>query len=145
MNNIKNVLSNEELNRINEYFRLSNYIGASCIFLQNNVLLKRELEFSDVKPRLVGHWGTGPGQSFILTHLNRIIKKYDLNMIYIIGPGHGGQAPLTNAYLEGSLESIYPEYTKDEKGLQLLCKKFSFPKGFSSHVKFQEVFMKVVN
>ena len=134
MTNIKNVLSNEELDRINKYFQLSNYICASSIFLQDNVLLKRKLEFNDIKPRLVGHWGTGPGQSFIFTHLNRIINKYNLNMIYIVGPGHGGQAALTNAYLEGSLETIYPEYTKDEKGLQLLCKKFSFPKGFSSHV-----------
>jgi len=130
----KKVLSQEELEILNKYFRVSNYIGASSLFLQDNVLLKRDLRFEDIKPRLVGHWGTGPGQSFIFTHLNRIIKKYDLNMIYIVGPGHGGQAALTNAYLEGSLERIYPEYTKDEKGLQLLCKKFSFPKGFSSHV-----------
>ena len=132
--NHKNVLSNEELERLNKYFRVSNYIGASCLFLQDNVLLKRPLEFKDIKARLVGHWGSGPGQSFIFTHLNRIINKYDLNMIYIVGPGHGGQAALTNAYLEGSLTEIYPEYTQDEKGLTLLCKKFSFPKGFSSHV-----------
>jgi len=132
--NHKNVLSNKELERINKFFNISNYIGASCLFLQDNVLLKRELDYSDIKARLVGHWGSGPGQSFIFTHLNRIINKYDLNMIYIVGPGHGGQAALTNAYLEGSLRENYPEYTMDEKGLTLLCKKFSFPKGFSSHV-----------
>lgn len=129
-----NILDKKELNLIDRYFRLENYICASSIYLKNNVLLRTPLTIDNIKSRLVGHWGTGPGQSFIFAHLNRIIKKYDLNMIYIIGPGHGGQAALTHSYLEGTLTKYYPEYTQDEKGLEKLCKNFSFPKGFSSHV-----------
>ncbi len=133
-NKVHNILSKEELNLIDRYFRLENYICASCLYLKENVLLRNPLTLDNIKSRLVGHWGTGPGQSFIFAHLNRVIKKYDLNMMYIVGPGHGGQAALTNSYLDGSLSEFYPEYTEDEKGLEKLCKDFSFPQGFSSHV-----------
>lgn len=128
------VLSQEELNLIDKYFRLENYICTSCLYLRDNVLLKDKLDLKNIKERLVGHWGTSPGQSFIFAHLNRIIKKYDLNMIYIIGPGHGGQAALTNSFIEGSLSEIYPEYPRNLNGLERLCRNFSYPKGFSSHV-----------
>ncbi len=100
----------------------------------DNPLLKRPLKKEDIKSKVVGHWGTVPGQNFIYTHLNRIIKKYDLNMIYISGPGHSGQAMISNAYLEGTYTEIYPQFTQDESGLRNLCKSFSFPGGTSSHV-----------
>lgn len=127
------VLSNEELENINKYFRAANYLSACQMYLMDNPLLKRELLLSDIKPKLVGHWGTVPGQNFIYTHLNRIINKYDLDMIYISGPGHGGQASITNVYLEGTYSEIYPNITEDEEGLRKLCKQFSFPGGTSSH------------
>ncbi len=127
------ILSNEELERLDKYFRVANYLSASQMYLVDNPLLKRELKISDIKKKIVGHWGTVPGQNFIYTHLNRVIKKYDLNMIYISGPGHGGQASITNTYLEGTYSEVYPNITEDEEGLKKLCKQFSFPGGTSSH------------
>ncbi len=127
-------ITNKELNLLDAYFRASNYLSVGQLYLLSNPLLKRKLTLDDIKHKLVGHWGTVPGQNFIYTHLNRIIKKYDLNMIYISGPGHGGNALISNTYLEGTYSEIYPNITYDEKGLQKLFKQFSFPGGVSSHV-----------
>jgi len=127
-------LKKKELQGLKNYLAAANYLSVGQLYLWDNPLLKRKLELTDVKPNLVGHWGTAPGQNFIYTHLNRIIKKYDLNMIYISGPGHGGQAMVANTYLEGSYTEIYPEITMDEEGLKKLFKQFSFPGGVSSHV-----------
>lgn len=127
-------LSNEELNLIDKYFRAANYLSAGQLYLLDNPLLKRPLDINDIKPNVVGHWGTVPGQNFIYVHLNRIIKKYDLDMIYISGPGHGGNAIVSNTYLEGSYSEVYPNITRDEEGMKKLFKQFSFPDGISSHV-----------
>ena len=131
---MEKILSDEMLYKIDAYFRACNYLSAGQLYLLDNPLLKRKLEFSDVKTNIVGHWGTVPGQNFIYVHLNRIIKKYDLNMIYISGPGHGGNALIANTYLEGSYSEIYPNITEDELGMKKLFKQFSFPGGVSSHV-----------
>ena len=128
------VLSDTEIKRINNYWAATNYLSICQIYLKDNVLLKRPLEFSDVKNKLIGHWGTAPGQNFIYAHLNRIIKDYNLDMIYISGPGHGGQAMIANSYLEEVYTNVYPEITQDEEGLTKLCKQFSYPGGVSSHV-----------
>ena len=128
------LLSDTELKNINRYWMATNYLSICQIYLRDNVLLKRPLEFSDVKTKLIGHFGTVPGQNFIYAHLNRIIKKYNLDMIYVSGPGHGGQAMIANSYLEEVYSSIYPDITLDEKGLTKLCKQFSYPGGVSSHV-----------
>mgnify|MGYP005763748261 FL=1 len=130
---MKEILTKEELKKIDAYFRACNYLSVGQLYLMNNPLLKRPLKMSDVKPNVVGHWGTAPGQNFVYTHLNRIIKKYDLNMIYISGPGHGGQAVVSNVYLEGTYSEVYPNITEDEEGLKKLFKQFSFPGGISSH------------
>lgn len=131
---MENVLSQEELKKIDAYFRACNYLSVGQLYLLDNPLLKRPLTFRDIKPNVVGHWGTAPGQNFIYVHLNRIIKKYDLDMIYISGPGHGGQAIVANTYLEGTYSEIYPNITEDEEGMKKLFKQFSFPGGISSHV-----------
>lgn len=128
------VLSKKELNRMDAYFRALNYLSVAQLYLLDNPLLKRELLITDVKPNVVGHWGTAPGQNFIYMHLNRVIKKFNLKMIYLSGPGHGGQAMIANNYLEGVYTRFYPEITEDEEGLKKLCKQFSFPGGVSSHV-----------
>ena len=130
----KVTLSNEELTIIDGYFRAANYISAASLYLKENPLMKRSLQFSDIKTKLVGHWGSAPGQNFIYTHCNRVIKENNLNMLWISGPGHSGQATMSNVYLEGTYSEIYPEYTLDEKGLKHFMKKFSFPGGTSSHV-----------
>ncbi len=127
-------LSAELLSKMNAYWRAANYLSAGQIYLYDNPLLKEPLKLSQVKPLVVGHWGTTPGQNFIYVHLNRVIKKYDLNMFYISGPGHGGPALVSNTYLEGSYSEIYPDISQDEAGLQKLFKQFSFPGGISSHV-----------
>ena len=127
-------LTNTELNQINNYWMATNYLSVCQLYLWDNVLLKRELSFRDVKPKIVGHWGTAPGQNFIYAHLNRIIKKHNLNMMYISGPGHGGQAMIANSYLEEVYSRVYPDITQDEEGLKKLCRQFSFPGGVSSHV-----------
>ena len=101
-------MKKEELLLLDKYFRASNYLSVGQLYLLDNPLLKRKLTLDDIKKKLVGHWGTVPGQNFIYTHLNRIIKKYDLNMIYISGPGHGGNAMVAQTYLEGSYSEIYP-------------------------------------
>ena len=120
--------------KMDEYFRACNYLSVAQLYLMDNVLLDRELRLSDVKPNVVGHWGTAPGQNFIYVHLNRVINKYKQHMIYISGPGHGGQAIVSNVYLEGTYSEVYTNITEDKDGLQKLCKQFSFPGGISSHV-----------
>ena len=128
------VLNDEMLHKMDEYFRAANYLSAGQLYLLDNPLLKRKLTFDDIKHTIVGHWGTVPGQNFIYLHLNRIIKEYDLNMIYISGPGHGGNAMISNNYLDGTYSEVYPNITEDEEGIKKLFKQFSFPGGVSSHV-----------
>lgn len=127
-------LSPDQLVKIDAYWRAANYLSVAQIYLYDNPLLKKPLKLSDVKPLVVGHWGTTPGQNFIYVHLNRVIKKYDLDMFYISGPGHGGPALVANTYLEGSYSEIYPDISQDKAGLKKLFKQFSFPGGISSHV-----------
>lgn len=124
----------EYLSKLNQYWNAANYLSACQLYLLDNPLLKRSLRKEDVKKKIVGHWGTVPGQTFIYTHLNRIINKYDLNMIYISGPGHGGNAIVSHVYLEGTYSEFYPSVSRDEAGLKKLFKQFSFPGGISSHV-----------
>ena len=128
------VLTPESLARMHAYWRAANYLSVGQIYLYDNPLLKRPLKQTDVKPLVVGHWGTTPGQNFIYVHLNRVIKKYDLDMFYVAGPGHGGPALVGNTYLEGTYSEFYPDITQDEAGLKRLFKQFSFPGGISSHV-----------
>ena len=127
-------LNDNELYKIDAYFRATNYLSLGQLYLKDNPLLKEPLKMEHIKPNVVGHWGTAPGQNFIYVHLNRIIKKHKLNMIYVSGPGHGGQAMVANTYLEGSYSEVYPNITEDEEGLKKLFKQFSFPGGVSSHV-----------
>ena len=115
------------------YWRAANYLSVGQIYLYDNPLLKRPLALADVKHMLLGHWGTTPGQNFIYVHLNRVIKKYDLDMIYVSGPGHGGPAVVGNTYLEGTYSEIYPDISQDEAGLRKLFLQFSFPGGIPSH------------
>src|SRR5471032_905543 len=129
-----NTLDPDLLRRMDAYWRAANYLSVGQLYLYDNPLLKKPLELSHVKPLVVGHWGTTPGQNFIYVHLNRVIKKYDLNMFYVAGPGHGGPALVGNTYLEGSYSEIYPNISQDEAGLKKLFKQFSFPGGISSHV-----------
>jgi xylulose-5-phosphate/fructose-6-phosphate phosphoketolase len=128
-----NTLTPELLHKIDAYWRAANYLSVAQIYLLDNPLLKRPLALTDIKKMLLGHWGTTPGQNFIYVHLNRIIKKYDLDMIYVSGPGHGGPAVVGNTYLEGTYSEIYPHISQDEAGLQKLFKQFSFPGGIPSH------------
>ena len=123
-----------EFKVLDEYFRVVNYLSCAMIYLKSNALLRKPLEMDDIKKKLVGHWGSAPGQNFIYAHLNRVINKYDLNMIYISGPGHSGQAMVANSYIEGTYNEFYPEVTNDLEGLNKLCKSFSFPGGLPSHV-----------
>ncbi len=127
-------LSTEELRKMNAYWRAANYLSVGQLYLRDNPLLRERLKLSHVKSLLLGHWGTTPGQNFIYVHLNRVIKKYDLNMFYISGPGHGGPAIVGNVYLEGTWSEVYPNVTRDETGLKKLFRQFSFPGGISSHV-----------
>jgi xylulose-5-phosphate/fructose-6-phosphate phosphoketolase len=127
-------LSTDLLHGMDAYWRAANYLSVGQIYLYDNPLLKEPLKLSHVKPLVVGHWGTTPGQNFIYVHLNRVIKKYDLDMFYIAGPGHGGPALVANTYLEGTYSEIYPNISQDESGLKRLFKQFSFPGGISSHV-----------
>jgi len=130
-------LSQDELNKINAFWRAANYLSVGQIYLCDNPLLREPLKLEHVKKLLLGHWGTTPGQNFIYAHLNRAIKHNDLNMIYISGPGHGGPAMFGNVYLEGTFSEYYPEVTEDEAGLKKLFKMFSFPGGLSSHASPQ--------
>jgi len=127
-------LSGEMLHKINAYWCAANYLSVGQLYLRDNPLLREPLKLSHVKPMLLGHWGTTPGQNFIYVHLNRIIKKYDLDMFYVAGPGHGGPALVGNTYLEGTYSEIYPDITRDEEGLKKLFTQFSFPGGIPSHV-----------
>ncbi|MEB3150486.1 MAG: phosphoketolase family protein [Sphaerospermopsis sp.] len=127
-------LTDTELQKINAYWRAANYLSVGQIYLLDNPLLKEPLKQDHVKPRLLGHWGTTPGLNFIYVHLNRIIKKYDLNTIYIAGPGHGGPGLVANTYLEGTYSEYYPNISQDAEGMQKLFKQFSFPGGIPSHV-----------
>ena len=127
-------LSAEELRKMHAYWRAANYLSVGQIYLLDNPLLKEPLKRAHVKPRLLGHWGTTPGLNLLYVHLNRVIKKHDLNMIYVIGPGHGGPALVANAYLEGTYSEVYPGIGQDADGMKKLFKQFSFPGGIPSHV-----------
>ena len=127
-------LSQELLKKIDAYWRAANYVSVGQIFLYDNPLLREPLTLEHVKPMLLEHWGTTPGQNFIYAHLNRVINEYNLDMIYMSGPGHGGPALVGNTYLEGTYSEIYPNITQDEEGLKKLFKQFSFPGGIPSHV-----------
>jgi xylulose-5-phosphate/fructose-6-phosphate phosphoketolase len=128
-----NPLSAEDLRKMNAYWRACNYMAAGMIYLRANPLLREPLQVEHIKRRLLGHWGSDPGQSFTWIHLNRLIKKYDLDMIYIAGPGHGAPATLANSYLEGHYSEVYPAISQDEEGLLKFFKQFSFPGGIGSH------------
>ncbi len=127
-------LDQDLLDKMHAYWRAANYLSVGQIYLYDNPLLKQPLQAKHIKPRLLGHWGTTPGLNFIYVHLNRVIKKRDLNMIYIAGPGHGGPALVANTYLEGTYSETYPDISEDEAGLKRLFKQFSFPGGVPSHV-----------
>ncbi len=126
-------LDSELLRRIDAYWRAANYLSVAQIYLRDNPLLERPLALADVKTMLLGHWGTTPGQNFIYVHLNRVINRYNLDMIYVSGPGHGGQAIVGNTYLEGTYSEVYPAITQDRAGLRKLFMQFSFPGGIPSH------------
>lgn len=126
-------LSTEELYQINAYWRACNYLALGMIYLQDNPLLKQPLKPGHIKNRLLGHWGSSPGLSFIYVHLNRLIKKYDLDVIYIAGPGHGAPGILEPTYLEGTYSEVYPDKSEDEEGMLKFFKQFSFPGGIGSH------------
>ena len=127
-------LSAEELQQLNAYWRAANYLTACQLYLLDNPLLRRPLTAADLKKTIVGHWGTCPGQNFIYTHLDRVIKRDDLDMIYLSGPGHGGNAMVAQDWLDGSYTEVYPNITQDEEGMRKLFKRFSFPGGIPSHV-----------
>ena len=131
---IASTLSPELLRKLDAYWRAANYLSVGQIYLYDNPLLKKPLTLAHIKPRLLGHWGTTPGLNFIYVHLNRVIKKYDLNVINITGPGHGGPGLVANAYLEGTYSEVYPNIAQDEDGMKRLFKQFSFPGGIPSHV-----------
>jgi xylulose-5-phosphate/fructose-6-phosphate phosphoketolase len=127
-------LSETELARIDAYWRAANYLSVGQIYLLANPLLRQPLRIEHVKPRLLGHWGTTPGLNFAYAHMNRAIKAYDLNAMYITGPGHGGPGLVANTYLEGTYSEVYPQIGRDEEGLRRLFHQFSFPGGIPSHV-----------
>src|SRR5690348_11126936 len=129
-----NRLSAQELQDIDAYWRAANYLTIGQIYLQDNPLLREPLRAEHIKPRLLGHWGTSPGLSFIYAHLNRLIQDTDANVIYLTGPGHGGPALVANVYLEGTYSEIYPRVSQDAEGLARLFRQFSTPGGIPSHV-----------
>src|SRR5580698_4702651 len=126
-------LSQEELRKMDAYWRACNYLSAGMIYLRANALLREPLKPEHIKNRLLGHWGSDPGQSFLWVHLNRLIKKYDLNVLYVSGPGHGAPATLANCYLEGHYSDIYPDTSTVEAGMLKFFRQFSFPGGIGSH------------
>ncbi len=132
--NDDSILNSHDLSLMDAYWRAANYLSVGQIYLYDNPMLREPLKLAHVKPLVVGHWGTTPGQNFIYVHLNRTIKLHDLDMIYVAGPGHGGPALVANTYLEGSYSEIYPDISQDESGMKRLFKQFSFPGGISSHV-----------
>src|SRR6478735_5855107 len=123
-----------ELELVDRWWRAANYLSVGQIYLRSNPLLREPLQAEDTKSRLLGHWGTTPGLNFIYAHLNRIIRRDALDMIYITGPGHGGPALVANAWLEGTYSEVYPDISDDEQGMKKLFKQFSFPGGIPSHV-----------
>ncbi len=127
-------LTSDELRKMQAYWSAANYLSVGQIYLYDNPLLKEPLKIEHVKPRLLGHWGTTPGLNFLYVHLNRVIKKNDLDMIFVTGPGHGGPALVANTYLEGTYSEVYPNISEDERGMKALFKQFSFPGGIPSHV-----------
>jgi xylulose-5-phosphate/fructose-6-phosphate phosphoketolase len=127
-------LPDDEIRKLNAYWRAANYLSVGQIYLYENPLLAEPLKLEHIKPRLLGHWGTTPGLNFIYVHCNRLIKKYDLNMIYVCGPGHGGPGIVANTYLEGTYSEVYPNISQDAEGMKRLFKQFSFPGGIPSHV-----------
>src|SRR6184192_3714825 len=129
-----NALSDKERALMDAYWRAANYLSVGQIYLYDNPLLREPLQTKHIKPRLLGHWGTTPGLNFVYVHLNRIIKQYDLNMIFVTGPGHGGPGLVANTYLEGSYSELYPDISQDAGGLKRLFTQFSFPGGIPSHV-----------
>jgi len=131
---VQQPLSADELRLIDAYWRAANYLSVGQIYLLDNPLLRERLVAEHVKPRLLGHWGTTPGLNFVYAHMNRAIRNWDLNAIYVMGPGHGGPAAVANAYLEGTYSEVYPDITRDEDGLRRLFRQFSFPGGIPSHV-----------
>lgn len=130
----KQPLTDEYLVKMNKYWNAVNYLAAAQLYLLDNPLLREPLKMEQIKKKIVGHWGTVPGQNFVYTHLNRVIKKYDQDMVLISGPGHGGNFFVANTYLEGSYSEVYPNVGRDIEGMKNLCKQFSFPGGISSHV-----------
>src|SRR4029450_2975770 len=128
-----NSLSTDLLRKMDAYWRAANYLSVGQIYLYDNPLLRAPLKLEHVKPRLLGHWGTTPGLNFIYVHLNRVISEYGLNMIYVTGPGHGGPGLVANTWLEGTYSELYPDVTRDERGMKKLFKQFSFPGGIPSH------------
>ena len=129
-----NALTDTERALMDAYWRAANYVSVGQIYLYDNPLLKKPLTKDHIKSRLLGHWGTTPGLNFIYVHMNRLIKKHDLDMIYITGPGHGGPGLVANAYLEGTYSEVYPNISLDEEGMKRLFTQFSFPGGIPSHV-----------
>jgi xylulose-5-phosphate/fructose-6-phosphate phosphoketolase len=129
----RDATSQDELTRLDRYWRAANYLSVGQIYLLDNPLLKEPLRPEHIKPRLLGHWGTTPGLNFIYAHLNRIIRARDANVIYVCGPGHGGPGMVANTYLEGSYSEIYPDISRDEEGMRRLFRQFSFPGGIPSH------------
>ncbi|MCR4300558.1 MAG: hypothetical protein NUV51_03030, partial [Sulfuricaulis sp.] len=127
-------LSADELRRLDAYWRAANYLSVGQIYLLDNPLLRAPLTLEHIKPRLLGHWGTTPGLNFIYAHLNRVINRHDLNMIYITGPGHGGPGLVANTWLEGTYSEVYPDISQNAEGMKKLFRQFSFPGGIPSHV-----------
>src|SRR5579884_3646909 len=127
-------LTNQEIEKLNEYWFAANYLTVGQIYLKDNPLLERPLAKDDIKPRLLGHWGTTAGLNFIYTHLNRLIRRHDLDMMYVIGPGHGGPGLVAHTYLEGSYTEIYPNIEQNRDGIKRLFRQFSWPYGVPSHV-----------
>src|SRR5688572_3022828 len=127
-------LTPDELRKMDGWWRAANYLSVGQIYLYDNPLLRQPLKAEHVKPRLLGHWGTTPGLNFIYVHLNRLIRAHDLEMMYVIGPGHGGPGIVANTYLEGTYSELYPDVSQDERGMRRLFKQFSFPGGIPSHV-----------
>ncbi len=128
------ILTEQEITLLDQWWRASNYLAAGQLYLLDNPLLETPLTREQIKRKIVGHWGTVPGQNFIYTHLNRLICKYDVNMIYLSGPGHGGNAMVAQSWMDGSYSEVYPDVSQDQDGLKRLFKQFSFPGGISSHV-----------
>src|SRR5574344_767070 len=126
-------MNNHEKHSMSRYLRAVNYLSAAQIFLADNHLMKRKVSFSDIKPRLLGHWGSCPGINFAYAHLSRYAKKYDQDMMFVLGPGHGFPALQANLFLEGTLSHFAPTLKLDKEGVERICQKFSWPYGYPSH------------